>query len=173
MCYKAREKAKKAAHTISSQFDEKEQYIPAVFENGNVSRIIPAVEALIYPYIVGDKSSVSCDGIYGEMIDKLKKHINTVMRPGVCIDKTSGGWKLSSTSTNTWNSKIYLCQFVIKEILNMNFKEEEEWDKVHASWQQIGCSEECATDQVNSDTGSPRGSRLYPRLVTSILWLYE
>jgi xylan 1,4-beta-xylosidase len=168
---RALEKAKAAASTIVSKFDEKEQYIPAVFENGNTSRIIPAVEALVYPYIVGDTASVSEDGIYGDLIKVLKKHITTVLKPGICIDEVSGGWKLSSTSKNTWNSKIFLCQYVIKEILNMNFEDEEEWDRVHAHWQQVSCSVDGATDQVNSDTGTPRGSRLYPRLVTSILWM--
>jgi hypothetical protein len=168
---KALEKAKAAASKIASEFNDEEQYIPAVFENGNTSRIIPAVEALVYPYIVGDTSSVSEDGLYGALIKKLKRHILTIMKPGICIDEVSGGWKLSSTSQNTWNSKIFLCQYVVKEILNMNFPSEEAWDRVHASWQQVSCSEDCATDQVNSDTGTSRGSRLYPRLVTSILWM--
>ncbi|MDP4089640.1 MAG: glycoside hydrolase family 52 protein, partial [Bacillota bacterium] len=164
-------KAKAAADTVVSKFDEKEQYIPAVFEKGNTSRIIPAVEALIYPYIIGDSSVVSEEGAYGEMIKVLKKHILTVMKPGICIDAVSGGWKLSSTSKNTWNSKIFLCQYVIKVILHMDFEGEEEWDRVHAVWQQASCSVDGATDQVNSDNGTPRGSRLYPRLVTNILWM--
>lgn len=168
---RAEEKAKAAADTVVSKFDEKEQYIPAVFEKGNTSRIIPAVEALIYPYIIGDTAAVSEDGAYGEMIKVLKKHIITVMKPGICIDEISGGWKLSSTSKNTWNSKIFLCQYVVKEILHLDFEGEEEWDRVHAQWQQVSCSIDGATDQVNSDTGTPRGSRLYPRLVTNILWM--
>jgi xylan 1,4-beta-xylosidase len=168
---RASAKAKSAADTIVSKFDEREQYIPAVFENGNASRIIPAVEALVYPYIVGDTPSVSEEGIYGDLIKVLKRHMATVMKSGICIDEVSGGWKLSSTSKNTWNSKIFLCQYVVKEILNMNFEDEESWDRVHAYWQQVSCSEEGATDQVNSDTGTARGSRLYPRLVTSILWM--
>ncbi|SKA74220.1 Glycosyl hydrolase family 52 [Clostridium sp. USBA 49] len=170
---KALKRANIAADTIVSKFDEKEGYIPAVFEKGNTSRIIPAVEALVYPYVVGNVDAVSETGTYGELIKTLKKHIKTILRPGICIDEVSGGWKLSSTSKNTWNSKIFLSQYVIKEILNMNFGDdvEKEWDRVHESWQQVSCSEEAATDQVNSDTGTARGSRLYPRLVTSILWM--
>jgi len=169
---KAIEKAKQAAATIVSKFDCENGYIPAVFENGNTSRIIPAVEALIYPYEIGETDYVSETGTFGELIKTLKKHIKTVLKKGCCIDEVSGGWKLSSTSKNTWNSKIFLCQYVVKEILNMNYGESEtEWDKVHAEWQQVGCSVDGATDQVNSDDGSPRGSRLYPRLVTSILWM--
>ncbi|WP_163193459.1 glycoside hydrolase family 52 protein [Clostridium thermarum] len=171
LAVRAETKAKAAADTLVSKYDEKEQYIPAVFEKGNTSRIIPVVEALIYPYIIGDTTAVSEEGPYGEMIKVIKKHIITVMKPGICIDETSGGWKLSSTSKNTWNSKIFLCQYVIKEILHLDFEGEEEWDRVHAKWQQVSCSIDGATDQVNSDTGTPRGSRLYPRLVTNILWM--
>lgn len=168
---RALEKAKQAADTVVSKFDEEDGYIPAVFENGNTSRIIPAVEALIYPYFTGNVGFVSEEGTFGELVKVLKKHILTVIKPGICIDEVSGGWKLSSTSKNTWNSKIFLCQFVVKEILGLNFDEEKNWDKVHAYWQQVSCSIDGATDQVNSDTGTPRGSRLYPRLVTSILWM--
>lgn len=169
---KALEKAKQAANTIVGKFDEDNQYIPAVFEKGNTSRIIPAVEALVYPYVVGYTDFVSEDGVFGELIKVLKKHVMTIMKPGICIDEVSGGWKLSSTSKNTWNSKIFLCQYVIKDVLNIDFGDKEiEWDRVHAMWQQVSCSEDCATDQVNSDTGTPRGSRLYPRLVTSVLWM--
>lgn len=165
-------KAKQAAATVVSKFDEENGYIPAVFEKGNTSRIIPAVEALIYPYVTGYKEVTEEDGPFGDLITVLKKHIMTILKPGICIDEISGGWKLSSTSKNTWNSKIFLCQYVVKEILHFDFGEAEtEWDKVHVSWQQLGCSIDGATDQVNSDNGSPRGSRLYPRLVTSILWM--
>lgn len=169
---KALEKAKQAANTIVSKFDSENQYIPAVFENGNTSRIIPAVEALVYPHVVGYTDFVSETGTFGKLIKVLKKHVMTIMKPGICIDEVSGGWKLSSTSKNTWNSKIFLCQYVIKDVLNIDFGDKEiEWDKVHAKWQQVSCSEDCATDQVNSDNGTARGSRLYPRLVTSILWM--
>lgn len=168
---KAIEKAKAAANTIAEKFEVKDQYIPAVFEGGNTSKIIPAVEALIYPYIIGEMSAVSEEGSYGDLIKNLKKHILSILKPGICIDQVSGGWKLSSTSKNTWNSKIYLCQYVIKNVLHMDFQHEEKWDEVHARWQQVGCCDFAATDQVNSDDGRPRGSKLYPRLVTSILWL--
>jgi xylan 1,4-beta-xylosidase len=169
---KAIDKAKQAAHTIISNYNKEEGYIPAVFEKGNTSRIIPAIEALIYPYFAGFVEYTSENGPFADLIATLKLHIATILRPGICLDEVSKGWKLSSTSKNTWNSKIFLCQYVIKEILGFDFGEkEDEWDKVHAYWQQVPCSMDGATDQVNSDSGSSRGSRLYPRLVTSILWM--
>lgn len=169
----ARERAARAAATVAGKFIPEEGYIPAVFEGGNTSRIIPAVEGLAYPYLLGDDDAVSPEGRYGHLIRALRTHLATVLRPGVCIDAVSGGWKLSSTSDNTWMSKIALCQFVAEQVLGFAFgAAAEEWDRVHASWQQVGCALQAATDQVWSHSGADRGSRLYPRLVTTILWLY-
>ena len=44
-------------------------------------------------------------------------------------------------------------------------------DAIHASWLKNGSADFAATDQVDSASGKDLGSRLYPRLVTSILWL--
>lgn len=169
---KAEDQAARAAATVASKFIPEEGYIPAVFEGGNTSRIIPAIEGLIYPFMLGDDDAVSPNGRFGRLISALKTHLATVLRPGVCIDATSGGWKLSSTSENTWVSKIILCQYVAERVLGFDFGDRsEEWDRVHASWQTEGCAMQAATDQVWSNTGTDRGSRLYPRLVTAVLWL--
>ncbi|MFZ5828148.1 MAG: glycoside hydrolase family 52 protein [Bacillota bacterium] len=169
---RARKQADRAAATVVSKFIAAEGYIPAVFEDGNTSRIIPAIEGLIYPYLLGDDDAVSPDGRYGALIRALRTHLITVLRPGVCIDPTSGGWKLSSTSENTWMSKIALSQFVAEQVLGFAFgAAAEEWDRVHASWQREGCALQAATDQIWSNTGADRGSRLYPRMVTAVLWL--
>jgi hypothetical protein len=68
-------------------------------------------------------------------------------------------------------SKIIINQYIAEKILKIKAKDWEKWDRVHCSWQQNGCSLFAATDQINSDNGKDMGSRLYPRLVTSILWL--
>jgi hypothetical protein len=59
---------------------------------------------------------------------------------------------------------------VAEKVLGMN-DERTRRDAVHARWQRIGSAEYAATDQVDSSNGKDLGSRLYPRLVTSILWL--
>lgn len=163
--------AAKCAVTITDNFVDEEGFIPAVFENCKQSRIIPAVEGLIYPYMIGDFDAVAEDGRYAEFISVLKTHIKTVLAPGICIDEQSGGWKLSSTSENTWMSKIFLNQYVCEKILNIQVENVARQDKVHEGWQRLACSSTAATDQVDSRTGEPVGSRLYPRLVTALLWL--
>ena len=55
----AHDAAKLTAKTLENAFDPNLGFIPAVLENGNQSAIIPAVEALIYPYkiLLGTKSN--------------------------------------------------------------------------------------------------------------------
>lgn len=167
----AREAAALAARTISERAIEPEGYIPAVFESDNRSKIIPAVEGLAYPRFCGAEAALSEDGPYGELLRALKRHLVAVLVPGACLDAESGGWKLSSTSRNTWMSKIFLNQYIAEEILGLR-GEATERDAVHAAWQRLGSAQWGATDQVDSSSGKDLGSRLYPRLVTSILWLH-
>ncbi|GAB6276192.1 MAG: hypothetical protein SAMD01599839_07320 [Rectinema sp.] len=42
---------------------------------------------------------------------------------------------------------------------------------IYAYWLRTGSADFSATDQVDSSSGKALGSRFYPRLVTSILWL--
>jgi hypothetical protein len=165
----AREAATLAAGSIPDMVTE-DGYIPAVFESDNRSKIIPAVEGLAYPFFCGVPDALAENGPYGRLIRALKRHLSVVLAPGACLDAVSGGWKLSSTSRNTWLSKIFLNQFVAERILGFS-GDLVDRDAVHARWQRVGSADWAATDQVDASTGKDLGSRLYPRLVTSILWL--
>jgi hypothetical protein len=166
--------AKGAARAIAKTVSGKmlpEGFIPAIFENDNRARVIPAIEGLAYPGFCGAAEAVSTTGPYGELITALKGHFENVLSPGTCLDAVSGGWKLSSTSRNTWLSKIFLNQYVAESVLGID-DERTRRDAVHARWMRTGSAEFAATDQVDSSSGKDLGSRLYPRLVTSILWLW-
>jgi hypothetical protein len=97
------------------------------------------------------------------------------LQPGVCLDPVSGGWKMSSTSTNTWFSKIALAQFVVRKMFPAAMTPAAATgDRVHAEWQRTpGCGADAMCDQIRSDTGQACGSRYYPRGVTAWLWLGE
>jgi hypothetical protein len=104
------------------------------------------------------------------MISQLRHHLRSVLKQGVCIDDVSGGWKMSSTSTNTWLSKIFLSQCVAEKALGVILLAE--YDAAHSRWQREGdCRDFAFTDQVRSTDGGDLGSRYYPRGVTGILWL--
>lgn len=163
--------AERCANTLVNHVTEG-GYIPAVIENGNDSKIIPAIEGLIFPYYTNCAEALDENGRFGNLIKTLKKHLDTILVPGVCLFE-DGGWKLSSTSNNSWLSKIYLCQFVARKILGLKWDEKgAAADRAHVAWllhpQE---SYHCWSDQIIS--GVAKGSKYYPRGVTSILWLQE
>ena len=164
----AHDAAKLTAKTLENAFDCNLGFIPAVLENGNQSAIIPAVEALIYPYKMGLSEYTSIEGEFGGYIKVLKKHLTHILKPGICIYE-DGGWKLSSSADNSWMSKICLNQYVIHEILGMNYGGEVEADNAHVEWEVNGSKSQACSDQFAS--GKPIGSLYYPRIVTNILWL--
>lgn len=147
-------------------------YIPAVLDEGNDSRIIPAIEGLIFPYFAGCREALDPNGRFGALIRALRRHFETVLKPGVCLFP-DGGWKLSSTSDNSWLSKIYLCQFVARQILGIDCDAvTKDADAAHAAWLTDPRNAYWAwSDQM--DAGFAVGSKYYPRGVTAILWLEE
>ncbi|MGG1612996.1 glycoside hydrolase family 52 protein [Paenibacillus sp. FSL K6-2441] len=147
-------------------------YIPAVIQENNDSKIIPAIEGLIFPLYTGCEEALDPNGRFGAYIAALSTHLNTVLQPGICLFE-DGGWKLSSTSNNSWLSKIYLCQFIARRILGLPWDERgQAADAAHVAWL---TSEKNAywswSDQMMA--GVICGSRYYPRGVTAILWLDE
>ncbi len=167
----AKNQAILCANTIAKNMTE-EGYIPAIFEEGNRSRIIPAIEGLVFPLYTGTPKALDPEGQYGPMIQALQKHLHTVLVEGTCLF-ADGGWKLSSTSDNSWLSKIYLCQFVARKVLKLEWNElARRADKAHVRWLlHPKESYHCWSDQMMS--GLAVGSKYYPRGVTSILWLDE
>lgn len=157
---RGRSQAERAAATIIAARNE-EGLLPAVIGEGVDARIIPAIEALVYPHASG----LACG--FGELRSALSEHFRRVLKPGVC-KFPDGGWKLSSTSRNSWLSKIYLCQYVAESVLN--YEPDGEADRAHVGWL---LDEENVyyawSDQMLA--GKAVGSRYYPRGVTAILWL--
>ncbi|GAB2723461.1 glycoside hydrolase family 52 protein [Paenibacillus thermoaerophilus] len=161
--------AEACARTIASHL-RPDGFIPAVIGEGNESRIIPAIEGLVFPYFTGNREALDRDGRFGEYIRALDTHLRTVLVPGVCLFP-DGGWKISSTSNNSWLSKIYLCQFIAERILGLPPGEAgAAADAAHVRWlTHERLSIWSWSDQIIS--GEITGSKYYPRGVTSILWL--
>ncbi len=164
-----KDQAQRAASTICGAADNK-GLLPAILGENVTSRIIPAIEGLIIPHVLGLKDALSPDGEYGALIITLKRHLKGVLKPGICLFP-DGAWKISSTSSNSWLSKVYLCQFIAREILDcVSAKALKTADEQHAAWL---LSEENSywawSDQIVS--GVAKGSKYYPRGVTAVLWL--
>lgn len=177
----AHKQAALCASTLVENVTE-EGYIPAVITDNTLpegvkseavhSRIIPAIEGLIFPFLSGCCSSIIEGSEYSDLINALKHHLNTVLVQDTCIFPDRG-WKLSSTSGNSWLSKIYLSQFVARHILR--FKGDTVIgppDHAHVEWLLDPRNAYWAwSDQMMN--GVACGSKYYPRGVTSILWLLE
>ncbi|SET09153.1 glycoside hydrolase family 52 protein [Paenibacillus sp. NFR01] len=163
--------AERCAATLVAHVTD-EGWIPAVIGEGNHSRIIPAIEGLIFPYMTGSKEALEPDGRFGSYIAALERHLQTVLVKGVCLFE-DGGWKISSTSNNSWLSKIYLCQFIARKIFGMAWDESgRAADRAHVQWlTHPELSIWSWSDQIIS--GEIIGSKYYPRGVTAILWLEE
>lgn len=155
----ASRQASRAVQTILASRDE-EGLFPAIIGEGVEARIIPAIEALVYPFVLGLP-------IDPELKAALDRHFDLVLQPGICLFP-DGGWKLSSTSRNSWLSKIYLCQFVAERILGRPGSKDA--DRAHVGWLlDPGNAYFAWSDQMLA--GKAVGSRYYPRGVTAILWL--
>lgn len=167
----AGDQAEKCAATVVSQVTPN-GYIPAVIKEGNDSKIIPAIEGLIFPYYTNNHDALDPNGRFGAYIQALQTHLKTVLTEGVCLFE-DGGWKISSTSNNSWLSKIYLSQFITREILGWEWDESgAKADAAHVAWlTHPTLSVWSWSDQIIS--GEIAGSKYYPRGVTSILWLEE
>ena len=161
--------------------------IPAVFEPGNpghASRILPACEGLLYA-IDWRRTALAATTVNdvmalphtARMVDALRGHtlalLNDPARGNVFAD---GGLKLSSTSNNSWMSKIALFQHVARELFGANEDAAmkqlfADADAAHVKWQTDGSSYWACCDQIVS--GVAKGSRYYPRVISASVWLDE
>ncbi len=166
----ARSQAERAAATITSCMIDGE--LPALLMESSASRIIPMVEGLVFPWVLGMDEIVSNDGPFRELVRALRTHTRKVLKKGVCL-YPGGGWKLSSTADYCWLSKAYLCQFVVREILGVRTPATAATaDRAHVKWLLADENIRWAwSDQMKS--GIAKGSLYYPRGVTAILWLEE
>ena len=159
------------AKGILSHWDESAHSFPATFDGKSKSSIIPAIEGLAYPYAMGLTKDVALDGPNADLINHLKTHIETILVPGVCIDAETGAWNLSSSSSTTWVSKVYLNQYVAENVLGIkNAATGQNADAAHYAYEVLGAPAVCWSDQFYTKSHLAYGCRHYPRGVTSALW---
>lgn len=164
---KAWNEAMRGCATVVSFYRQDLEYIPALLESGDESAIIPAIEGLVYLKKAGLLEVLLQEEDFGDLFVCLKKHIETVLVKGICLFD-DGGFKLSKNSDNSWMSKIFLCQYIIEEILQCEYARQES-DEAHCRWWMQGCASNPAIDQIFAGTQSEKGFH-YPRSVTNTLW---
>ena len=168
--------AQKCAATIADRFNTYKNslgYIPAFLDGSNKAATLPILEGLAYTDQMGmtDANDMT-NGPYAAMLQALKEHTANILVPGKCLDAATGGWKLSSSTTNTWQSKVYLCQYVAEKVLGLTGDTVDgKVDQIHATFQMSQAPTQCWSDQFRSDNvGQATQSLHYPRGITSSLW---
>lgn len=148
--------------------------IPAVFEKdspGFQSRILPAIEGLLYEHIWNPDDTAFKD----PPNDLLLKHTLALLKDRAHRNLfPDGGIKLSSTSNNSWMSKIALFQHVALEVFHLDDDPAikdlfAKADAAHVKWQTDGSGYWACSDQFVN--GVAKGSRYYPRVITTALWM--
>jgi hypothetical protein len=160
---------------LLAHWDAAQHRFPALFDNNDprtaTTSIIPAVEGLAYIYAMGLNDDVSLTGRNAELMNDYKAHLQTILVPGVCVDAATGAWNLSSSSSTTWMSKVYLNQFVTENVLGLkNDTTGKNADQAAYAYEVLGAPAVGWTDQVYTSTHVAYGCRHYPRGVTSALW---
>jgi hypothetical protein len=192
-----------AAHLIASAGPD--GAIPAVLEKdnpGHQSHILPAAEALVYPFYwlsrmrsrgaaiaaaaagdgttraATDAEQIAATALRSPLVAALRRHtVRLLTDPHRRNLFADGGIKLSSTSNNSWMSKIALFQHVAREVLRLHETEPRvpeifrAADAAHVKWQTDGGGFWACSDQMVS--GQAKASRYYPRVITAALWLDE
>jgi hypothetical protein len=172
-----RQQAAQVAEAVVKQV-QPDGTIPAVFEKdspGYISRILPAIEGLIYPLVWGVSDALDAAGEFATMLDALQTHTVALLKQtdtGNLFD--DGGIKLSSTSNNSWMSKIALFQHVARQVYKIDRDPKirkifQRADAAHVVWQTDGSGYWACSDQFVS--GIAKGSRYYPRIITTALWM--
>ncbi len=180
---RAEDLAKKVAGVVADQAVD--GVLPAVFEKSNPgyrSRILPAIEGCMYPLYFEQTgwAKQKQDQIYGSaeekrMFDALKEHtMKLLLDPQRRNLFADGGIKLSSTSNNSWMSKIAIFMHVCRRVFHLDQDPKiveifRQADTAHVKWQTIGSSYWACCDQIVSGEG--KASRYYPRIITTALWL--
>jgi hypothetical protein len=180
---RATELAVKVAGVVSDQAVD--GVLPAIFEKSNpgyASRILPAVEGCAYPlyFVKTGFAGGTLEQVFGSaeekrMYEALKEHTRKLLldaeRRNLFAD---GGIKLSSTSNNSWMSKISIFMHVTRRVFHLDEDPKvvevfRKADAAHVKWQTEGSSYWACCDQIV--LGEGKASRYYPRIITSALWM--
>ena len=159
--------------------------LPAIFEKSNPgysSRILPAVEGCVYPlyFVTTGFAGRTLEQMYAtpseqRMFAVLREHTrNLLLDPERRNLFADGGIKLSSTSNNSWMSKIAIFMHVTRKVFHLDADPQVAEvfrlaDAAHVKWQTEGSSYWACCDQIVSGEG--KASRYYPRIITSALWM--
>ena len=161
---RARALAGRAATTLESNFRHCKRRFPANVLTGGEALVSAILEPLAVPLFCGLDGDLRS---YSGLIEALRIHGRNCLSPGACLDRTTGGLRLSSSAKNTWPSKVALVFSVLEWLEGKSIGEIEPdaWAEfVH--WLQFSAARTTISDQIDASTRQQIGGAYYPRLVS-------
>ena len=131
------------------------------------SVVLAAVEPLGVLHFLGLD-----DRLAAETITLLARHAETCLTEQGCVDPETGGLKLSSTSNNSWTSKVALSLYVLQNVLGFDIHMGQILEEFRR-WCQVYAKRTTISDQILVSRREVIGGCYYPRAVTMAFWLYQ
>jgi len=158
--------ADRSAKALSATYDEKRKAFPSNLLESGGSLLTAALDPLVVPIYCGLDKELKR---YPLLLAQLGSHAATCMRPGNCTDSKTGGLRLSSSSANTWPSKVAMVLASAGWLMNQPPRSvAPEACNQLASWMRSSAGKVTVSDQIDSASGRVIGGSYYPRLVTVI-----
>lgn len=156
--------ADRSANALMKAFNEGKNAFPANLLEPCDSLVFAALDPLAVPIFCGLGEEMKR---YPALLELLKRHAETCLRPGNCADTKNGGLRLSSSSANTWPSKVALALASTGWLEHRPVQglAPDAYSQL-ASWMRCSADKLTVSDQINSSTGAVIGASYYPRLVT-------
>jgi hypothetical protein len=156
--------ADRSAKALSAAFDAKRKVFPSNLLQPGGSLITAALDPLAVPLYCGLDKELKR---YPLLLEQLDSHATTCLKPGNCSDAKNGGLRLSSSSANTWPSKVALVLASAGWLKNKPATSvAPEACNQLASWMRGSAAKVTVSDQIDSASGRVIGGSYYPRLVT-------
>ena len=157
----------KAEQSLSLFWDENRSCLKANLYTPVDSVVLAAVEPLGVLHFLGLD-----DRLAAETITLLARHAETCLTEQGCIDPATGGLKLSSTSNNTWTSKVALSLYVLQNVLGFDIHTGRMLEELRR-WCQVYAKRTTISDQILVNRREVIGGCYYPRSATMAFWLYQ
>lgn len=156
--------AMRTANSLSKSYNPQKAAFPANLLESSDALVMAALDPLAVPLFCGMGEQLNR---YPELLAQLRSHSKTCLKSGNCSDATTGGLKLTSTSVNTWPSKVALTLAVAGWLEHQSPKDvsPNAFNQL-SKWMQQSANRLTVSDQINASTGMPIGGSYYPRLVT-------
>jgi len=161
---RAKALADRAAKALSASFDTNRKAFPSNLLEPSSGLITAALDPLAVPLHCGLGKDMKR---YPLLLEQLGSHASTCLRPGNCADSQNGALLLSSSSKNTWPSKVALV------LASAGWLSDKPVRSLApgacnqlASWMRDSAAILTASDQIDVSTGKVIGGSYYPRLVT-------